>query len=343
MKILLVTDTHGQLARLNELAREHCAEAIVHAGDFGFYDDASVDRLSDREIWLRILHSDLSAKDKKRIQGKSRDEQRQFVRDRLPLSDLPSFLSGETRFETPVYAVWGNHEDVEVLKRFRSGKYRVQGLHILHEQATFRVEGLHIFGLGGNFLMGRKLFQEPIAGGGGRVWSVLSQYLRLLDTVRANALDGERRILVSHVSSGKEAFITLLAIHLAADLVVSGHMAPPFSMIWNDFAVRSPEQAVSRVKERLSDLAQACEALGPKNRERYEDAIRQLSDLPVDTIYCGRGQRVPAWYRNVFNVNLADMPAGYALLETDGDKWQVHSRSKLEINQNSEPSVPGDA
>ena len=343
MKILLVTDTHGQLAQLNALSAEHAVDVVIHAGDFGFYDDTSVDRLSERELKLRIVHSDLGDSVKKDILTASREEQRRFVREHLPLSDLPLFLSGEKRFDCPVYAVWGNHEDVEVVKRFRSGEYEVHDLNVLHEESSFHLGGLHIFGLGGNFLVGKKLFQEPIAGGGGKVWSVLDQYIRLLETVQREAREGEKRILVSHVSSGKEAFMTLLGIHLATDLVVSGHMGPPFSMIWNDFAVRSPEEALSRVEQRLSDVAQACDALAPRNRERYEEAIHRFSDFPRNTVSCGRGQNVPAWYMKMFNVNLSDAANGYALLEMDGNKWQVHSRSRPERNQDSEKSIPGDA
>jgi predicted phosphodiesterase len=326
MKVLLVTDTHGKLDVLNDLAAENSADAIIHAGDFGFYDEGSVGRLSERELKLRIVHSDLSRSDKENVLSKSNHDQREFVHAHLPLSDLPHFLSGESRFETPIYAVWGNHEDVEVVKRFYDGRYMVDGLHVLHDQASFHLEGLHIFGLGGNFLVGKKLFHEPIAGGGGRIWSVLGQYIRLLETVRANTQAGEKRILVSHVSPGKEAFVTLMGIHAACDLIVSGHMGPPFSMMWNDFAIRDPEEAESRVRQRLSDVERAYEALDFKDKDCYIDAISHLANLPDDRILRGRGQNVPAWYLNMFNVNLSDMSNGYALLETDGDTWKVDAR-----------------
>ena len=343
MKVLLVTDTHGKLDALNDLARENLADAVIHAGDFGFYDDASVDRLSERELKLHIVHSDLRRSAKEHLLSRSRDYQREFVRDRLPLSDLPRFLTGEGRFETPVYAVWGNHEDVEVVRRFHNGECAIKGLHVLHNQATFHLEGLHIFGLGGNVLIGSKFFQQPIAGGGGRIWSVLVQYLHLLETVRANAQEREKRILVSHVSSGKEAFITLVGIHAGADLIVSGHMGPPFSMVWNDFAVRSPEEAVSRVQQRLLEVEQACESLNARVVDRYKDIISHLADLPCDRISCGRRQDVPAWYLNMFNVNLPDASSGYALLETDGETWKIHSSCETGIDGNSGQSAPGDA
>lgn len=40
----------GNLSSLNALAREHNAQAIIHTGDFGFYEHASFDRISDRWV-----------------------------------------------------------------------------------------------------------------------------------------------------------------------------------------------------------------------------------------------------------------------------------------------------
>ena len=46
MRLLLLSDTHGRLDLINELAEREQVDAVVHAGDFGFYDEKSVDRLS---------------------------------------------------------------------------------------------------------------------------------------------------------------------------------------------------------------------------------------------------------------------------------------------------------
>jgi hypothetical protein len=62
MRLLLISDTHGHLEPIDQLARDSRADAVVHAGDFGFYDDQSVNRLGSRELFLRIVHSDLRAK-----------------------------------------------------------------------------------------------------------------------------------------------------------------------------------------------------------------------------------------------------------------------------------------
>ena len=61
MRLLLLSDTHGNLSIVNELAVEVEADAVIHAGDFGFYDDDSYERISDRELRLHITHSGLDA------------------------------------------------------------------------------------------------------------------------------------------------------------------------------------------------------------------------------------------------------------------------------------------
>lgn len=53
MRLLLISDTHGKLGVGNDLAARAQADAVIHAGDFGFHDDGSYERLSEREIGLQ--------------------------------------------------------------------------------------------------------------------------------------------------------------------------------------------------------------------------------------------------------------------------------------------------
>lgn len=43
-----LTHATGNLRQLNELARNAKADYIIHTGDFGFYDDASIDRIAEK-------------------------------------------------------------------------------------------------------------------------------------------------------------------------------------------------------------------------------------------------------------------------------------------------------
>lgn len=38
----------GNLRSLNELAKQARADHIIHTGDFGFYDDSSLERIADK-------------------------------------------------------------------------------------------------------------------------------------------------------------------------------------------------------------------------------------------------------------------------------------------------------
>ncbi|KAG8822779.1 hypothetical protein FRC19_005226 [Serendipita sp. 401] len=49
-RLLCIADIRGNLAHLNTLAAEANAKAIIHTGDFGFIDAASLDRISDRSL-----------------------------------------------------------------------------------------------------------------------------------------------------------------------------------------------------------------------------------------------------------------------------------------------------
>lgn len=42
----------GNLRQLNELARNAKADYILHTGDFGFYDDSSLDRIAEKYVTL---------------------------------------------------------------------------------------------------------------------------------------------------------------------------------------------------------------------------------------------------------------------------------------------------
>lgn len=59
VRFLLISDTHGSLGVINELVSRTHADAVIHAGDFGLYDDGSFERLSEREL---RLHNGLNSK-----------------------------------------------------------------------------------------------------------------------------------------------------------------------------------------------------------------------------------------------------------------------------------------
>ena len=138
MRFLLIGDTHGQLGVINELAARTQADAVIHAGDFGFYDDGSYERLSERELRLHVAHSDLPQAEKDRILALPHGERTVAAKAARLLGEFQSYIDGGESFRAPVYAVWGNHEDKDVVERVFRGEIEVGNFHVLYHRRTYR-------------------------------------------------------------------------------------------------------------------------------------------------------------------------------------------------------------
>ena len=317
MRYLLISDTHGRLEMIDPLARRVGADAVIHAGDFGFYDDGSYERLSDRELRLQVAHADLPRTEREQILALSRAEIIVTAMRLRVLGEFQAFVDGVESFHVPVYAVWGNHEDKEIVERLLRGEAAVSNLHLLHHQQVHAVGRAAIYGLGGNLLPGARMMQQPIAGGGGKIWSTLSQYADLVEAVEGEAAPGMLRIFVSHVSPGKEPFVELIGARTGADFTVSGHMGAPVSMVWNPFAISTVDEAKQRLRKGFDAVKEACLDTATTSRSRIDDTFEFIGRIPEDTIALGRGVKVPRWYRRVTHINLPDAHVGYAVLDID--------------------------
>lgn len=302
MRLLLISDTHGHLDVIDQLARETAADAVLHGGDFGFYDEGSPDRLESRELFLRVVHSSLPPDAKQRAKKLKGDALRAFIRSELPLSDLAAWLHEGRGFATPVFAVWGNHEDGTVVSDLLSGRRRVPNLSLLGqaELAPFR-----FFGLGGNLLPEMLAEDAAMEAGRGKIRTNASEISALLESVPPRS-QGEIRVFVTHVSPGKVPLVGLLAARLDADLTISGHMGSPWGCVWDDFAVRERPEADSR-------LEAAAAALPAR--------LRAQLGLPAG------GESQPRWYRGGFHINLPDAPDGHAVLELKNGRLRLETVS----------------
>ncbi|NPD23116.1 metallophosphoesterase [Corallococcus exiguus] len=290
MRLLLISDTHGHLDIIERLAKDARADAVLHAGDFGFYDHGSADRIESRELFLRVVHSNLPSDVKQRAKKLKGDALRAFIRQELPLSDLAEWLRAGRGFSLPTFGIWGNHEDGAVVASLLAGRERVPNLTLL---GTATHGPFRFFGLGGNLLPNLLGDDAPIDGGRGKIHATARDLTALLDSARPR-VPGEVRVLVTHVSPGKAPLVSLLAEALDVDLTVSGHMGSPYGCVWDDFAVREPAEAEAR-------LADAASALPESLRQR----------LPVPAVGEGRAR----WFRGTFHVNLPDAADGHAVAE----------------------------
>jgi hypothetical protein len=201
-----------------------------------------------------------------------------------------------------------------------------------------------VYGLGGNLLPGPKMLQRPLAGGAGKIWSTLSQYRELVELAdRAEQSPGPR-VFLSHVSPGKEPFVELIAARTRADFTVSGHMGAPNCMIWNPFAVRSPEEAENRLKEGLAALQQRCLTASSSKAAWIEDSLALIGSIIKESEVPGGSAGEPRWYRGVRHINLPDAHMGHAVLDvyeadwklrtcTNGSRWDEYKGDGDELNQ----------
>jgi predicted phosphodiesterase len=328
MRLLLISDTHGKLGIINELASNVRADAVIHAGDFGFFNHGSFERLSDRELKLHVVHSDLLQTEKNQVLALPRSNLIEAVREHRLLGAFQSYIDGTESFEVPVYAVWGNHEDKDVVERLFSGDITVENLHILHHRQSYQVGPALVFGLGGNLLPGSKMMQKPIAGGGGKVWNTVSQYADLVETVEKNTAVTGPRIFVSHVSPGKEPFAELIGARTRADFTVSGHMGAPTCMVWNLFAVITVEEAEKRLQEGFNAVRKSCLGTAKADVSRAAESFELIGSVPEETIDLGRGVKAPRWYRQMTHINFPDAHIGYAIMDIveSGTKLQTFVR-----------------
>ena len=342
MRFLLISDTHGKLGIINELAAGVQADAVIHAGDFGFYDDGSYERLSERELRLQIKHSDLPSTDSQRILALPRKERIAASKKECPLSELPLYIEGRCRFEVSVYAVWGNHEDKHVVERFFRGEIEVENLHVLTDRNAYQVGPVLVYGVGGNLLGGSKFLQRPIAGGAGKIWSTLREFSDLIETIEGQAEEPATRIFVSHVSPGKEPFVELVAARTRADLTVSGHMGAPTCMVWNPFAISSVEEATRRLRDGLEEMRHACLGESPTEAKWAEEAFALIGRLPEDTVHTGRRTKTPRWYRGMTHINLPDAHVGFAVLDVEGECTVIQTFPVMGAHQGHLSKIGGD-
>ena len=313
-KILLISDTHGKLDLVNELALQTKADLVIHAGDFGFYDERSAYRLSHRELRLLITHSALRNDYTVNAETK-RDELIDIVKRHNLFGDFSDYISGSKKFIVPVYAVYGNHEDVQVLKKISDGTH-IPNLFMLDENNFYTFENsfneleFSLYGLGGNFLMSKKLFDAPIAGRCGKVWSTLHQF----GVLYKNVIHKEKpSIFVSHVSPGKEPLLTRLITNFMPTFWISGHMGAPFACVWNQFTIRELNEALNWFNVDISII-----------EEQFNQGLLSEEALIAFEVIKRDIPKKDYWFKKcgILIYLMLKMDMRYSIMMTEGFHWK---------------------
>ncbi|KAI9790989.1 MAG: hypothetical protein M1816_004556 [Peltula sp. TS41687] len=353
-RVLCVADVRGNLRSLNYLAKQARADYVIHTGDFGFYDEASLERIADKTLRHVAQYSPLlSEKIKREIQQAGPQQspiKQRYPPDELPLSELALFLNKTYTLEVPVYTVWGACEDVRVLEKFRSGEYKVNKLHIIDEASSRLLDvggvKLRLFGLGGAVVM-HKLFDNgegrtTIAGGQGTMWTTLLQMGELVDTANRVYDPSETRIFITHASPAREGLLNQLSVALKADFSISAGLHFRYGSSYNEFSVNPTldhyrgKLAASKasfndvwetVKAEVEPAVSANEAQQALLQNALDIVQRMPSVANGGNPFGGPsggpntgGQVDEGAFKTMWNFNLADAAFGYLVLEIEGGR-----------------------
>ncbi|KAI6046530.1 hypothetical protein EDC04DRAFT_2628132 [Pisolithus marmoratus] len=347
-RILCLADIRGHLSTLNNLARETNAKAIIHTGDFGFFESQSIGRISDRTLRHLTTYSPLisAAQRDHLLAPENTPSAIRSTVDISLISEFPLLLSGQIKLQVPVFTVWGACEDVVILEKFRAGSYSIDNLHVLDEATTrcLDVGGikLRLLGLGGA-LVPHKMFDNgegsaTIAGGQGTMWATALQIGELVDTAQRVFDPTETRVLVSHASPGREGIITQLALVLKADLTISAGLHFRYATSYNEFSVQADIEGFRRKlavgKESFDKVwdtvkTQVDAVIDEHQRVLLDKALSVIERFPLQPqpgVPSATGEE-PAW-KNCWNWNLCDAAFGSLVLDIKEGRISAELKSQ---------------
>ncbi|OBZ71889.1 Uncharacterized protein C16H5.12c [Grifola frondosa] len=349
-RLLCIADIRGRLSALNDLAREANASAIIHTGDFGFFEASSLDRINDRTLRHLTMYSPLIPT-AQRNHLLAPENPPSAIRTTVTislLSEFPLLLSGHIKLQVPVYTVWGACEDVLVLEKFRAGTYDIENLHVLDEATTRLLDiggvKLRLLGLGGA-LVPHKMFDNgdgsaTIAGGQGTMWTTALQIGELVDTAQRVFDPSETRMLISHASPGREGIINQLGLVLKADLTISAGLHFRYASSYNEFSVQGDFEGLRHKlvvgKEGFDKVwdsvkAQVDTVIDENQRVLLDKALSVLERIPLPPNQpVQNGQypvEEPAW-KNCWNWNLCDAAYGSLVLDIKDGRVSAELKSQ---------------
>ncbi|KAJ3532023.1 hypothetical protein NM688_g7487 [Phlebia brevispora] len=348
-RLLCIADIRGRLFALNDLAREANACAIIHTGDFGFFEASSLKRINDRTLRHLTMYSPLIPS-AQRTHLLATENPPSAIRNTAIslLSEFPLLLSGQIKLHVPVYTVWGACEDVSVLEKFRAGTYSVDNLHVIDEATTrvLDVGGikLRLLGLGGA-LVPHKMFdngdgEATIAGGQGMMWSAALQIGELVDTVQRVFDQTETRLLVTHASLGRDGIMAQLALMLEVDLTISAGLHFRYASSYNEFSVQGDYEGFRRKllagKEGFDKVwesvkTQVDAVIDGNQRVLLDMALAVVKRIPPLLNIPGLNGHLPgeesAW-KNCWNWNLCDAAYGSFVLDVRDGRVSAELKSQ---------------
>lgn len=323
--VVCITETKGHLRHINEIVKRHNAKAVIHTGDFGFYDKDSYKNISSKELRHMTQYGPIPSYLRSKLFRMNDYDLRAACSD-IRLSELELFLTGKEQFDVPVYVVWGNQEDIAVVKKFNDGTYQIPNLFLLNQDASFVIpagnQNIRLFGTGGSFLY-HKFFDigqgTPIVSGAeGSMWATLIQIGNLIELGERYNDPNEVRVLVCHVPPGKEGLVNQIAMALKVDFTITGALHGKFPHCYTDFSVRTLANYLEHTSLARMEL--------PRLWKHIQDTIGvdkiNSSDFAAIERVMSVVQKVPSSeeeLKHIYHLNLTDAKTGYVLFTVTGD------------------------
>jgi predicted phosphodiesterase len=287
MRVLLLTDTHGKIDQINAFAAKYNAQACIHCGDIGLFDYESIRSLPAEELTKIIRHSPVSEDEKIQICSLPQAKMAEFLLENHFAGTFEDYLVSRKKFDIPVYAVWGNHENIRIVNWLR--KNPLPNLTFLDETTTVVLGKVRFYGIGGDF----HSKHLPMAEKSGIPWvkkqikSAFWQYRKLVQLLDL-CPSGETRVQITHCDPLEVSFLQALSFRCKAALTCSGHMHRKEVLHW---------QNTGKAEELLADYVRQYPELN------WHDMLKNSPE------------------RTVHHLNL---PASFPLLlEIDGSDFRV--------------------
>lgn len=314
LRLVTVSDIHGNWDALDDIAAVHKPLAIIHTGNFGFWDSGTVKRAVDVSYLKQIvafLHvlpraevmvlNDFSTiSSSQKIEPSDGGDKisptvtdfREALLERSIISHMDKYISGDKQLPCPVYTIVGPLDDPEIVERFMSGTANVPNLHLIsHDRAyTLKVlvdgPAIHLYGLGGNLkvhsLFDNGSLKGNVVGKPGDLWITLAQVAEFfLQHQKLNLELNAVKIFISHSPVIKTPLLEHLAIITGADITVSQGLHFKYPVLGNGMSfVDSMGGSAGYIENYRSKFSRLRMILGELWLVIKNDVNRMLADDP---------------------------------------------------------------
>ncbi|ABN66502.2 predicted protein [Scheffersomyces stipitis CBS 6054] len=263
-RILTISDIQGNLHAIPELYNQELQkgnpiDAIIHTGNFGFWDNDTIDEYKDLSYLKQIVaFSEV-------LEPEIVEELNNITAITIPaptpmhipalmfrsklaeshnsISQFSMYLKGEFRFPCPVYTIFGPLDDPKIVEKIHSKEYVVSNLFLIDHTHNWEIvtplesqPNIRLYGIGGTLKI-HSLFDNgnlnyaSCSGKVGELWITLIQvaelYINFMNTStydptsNSPTSSGTINIFVSHAPVIKMPLLEHLAIITGADFTIS--------------------------------------------------------------------------------------------------------------------------